>query len=577
MFAFRSLIPNGGINGTNSRYVGLDAVKYTLPCGPTIPSYTICSGGTATIAATGGLAATTYSWNTGGTGSSIVVTPTATTVYTLTPFNGTASCGTSSNKTATVTIGSSLSASISASSATACSGSAVTLTAMSPATSFSWNTGGTNSSLVVSPTTSTTYTVITGNGSCAGAATIQLNPSANPTLSASFTPSNICPSTTFVATGFGATNYNWVLSSTSSVGGTSVSLIAPSNTLGVTTQFSLVGQSSAGCLSQSVIVIVIPPKPSVNATTSRPIVCAQDTVTWQAYGATNYTWTPGGTGSTTNPRTYTAGNNNVNVSVVGSAQGCKSDLTLVFTQSVMPKPTVTLSTSNPTPCIGEAVTLTGTGTAQSFSWSGGASSTSNPLIYTTSNSGPVSFTAQGTGTNGCIGTSTISLNVQTTPKPTMTLSASNVTPCVGDAVTLSGSGTAQTFSWSGGASSTANSFTYAATNVGSVTFLAHGTGSTGCVNTATISLNVQTCAGITTIAGISEIGVFPNPFNNELKLTGIENGSAELFNTLGQSVARVNCKEGQSINTAYLPNGVYILKAYSTNGDTIKTIRLVKN
>jgi len=64
----------------------------------------------------------------------------------------------------------------------------------------------------------------------------------------------------------------------------------------------------------------------------------------------------------------------------------------------MPKPTVTLSTSSPTPCIGEVVTLSGAGTAQTFSWSGGAGSTANSFTYSSPNSGPVTFSAQGTGT-----------------------------------------------------------------------------------------------------------------------------------------------------------------------------------
>jgi len=66
----------------------------------------------------------------------------------------------------------------------------------------------------------------------------------------------------------------------------------------------------------------------------------------------------------------------------------------------MPKPTVTLSTSSPTPCIGEVVTLSVL-VPQTFSWSGGAGSTANSFTYSSPNSGPVTFSAQGTGTNGC--------------------------------------------------------------------------------------------------------------------------------------------------------------------------------
>jgi len=101
-FAFRYFVDDGGVNGTNSSYVGIDAVKYTLPCLPTIQSYTTCAGASTTLQAVG-LPATTYSWNTNATTSSIIVSPSGTTIYTLYPSNGATSCGTS--VTATVTVG----------------------------------------------------------------------------------------------------------------------------------------------------------------------------------------------------------------------------------------------------------------------------------------------------------------------------------------------------------------------------------------------------------------------------------------------------------------------------------------
>jgi hypothetical protein len=426
MFAFRSLIPNGGLNGVNSRYAGIDAVKYTLPCGPTAQSFTTCAGVSSTLTATGGLASTTYSWSNGSTGISTIVSPTATTVYSLIPSNGTVSCG--NVQTATITVASGLSSQIITSSSVACAGTALTLSSIGSGTTFLWSTGGTGSSIVVSPTTTTTYTLGTVSGSCAGTSSIVITPLPTPTLNAAFTPTAICPSSTFVASGSGAAFYTWILSSTSSVAGQTVSLIAPSNTLGVTTQFTLSGQSAAGCVGQKVISIVIPPKPVVTAYNSRPDICVKDTVTWTASGATNYTWTPGGLGSTTNPRTYTAGANptNINVTVVGEANGCRSSVTSVFTQSVI-----------------------------------------------------------------------------------------------------------------------------------------------ACATPTFVGLNNYNNE-------VTEASAFPNPFSNELKLKGT-GGRVELFNAIGELILSTSFYNGETINTSQYSKGVYFLKVYASDGDVVKTIKLLKN
>lgn len=333
MFAFRSAVPNGGSTGANSRYVGIDGVKYTLPCGPTVSSFTTCAGVSTTLTAIGGLASTTYSWSTGSNSISTVVSPSVTTVYTLSPSNGTVSCGVS--QTATVTVGTALSMSISATSNSVCSGTSVTLTAIGSATNYLWNTGATSPVIVVNPGAPTTYTVGGLSGVCGGTSNIVINTLPTPTVNAVFSPTAICPSATFVATGTGASTYNWVLSSTSSVAGTTVSLIAPANP--GSPQFTLVGTSAAGCIGSKVVVLTVNPIPVVTALTTKDVICVKDTVTWVADGATNYTWTPGGAGSTTNPRTYTAAANpsTYSVFVVGSALGCRSPLTFAFTMSVV--------------------------------------------------------------------------------------------------------------------------------------------------------------------------------------------------------------------------------------------------
>src|SRR5262249_35358804 len=83
---------------------------------------TTCPGTAATLMATG---ATSYSWETGATTASITITPTASTIYSVTGYNGVCE----QTKYVSVTLGSSLSINATASASLLCSGKPATLTA----------------------------------------------------------------------------------------------------------------------------------------------------------------------------------------------------------------------------------------------------------------------------------------------------------------------------------------------------------------------------------------------------------------------------------------------------------------
>ena len=132
---------------------------------------TICAGQTATLTANG---ASTYVWNTTATTSSIVISPTATTVYNVV---GTANTCTN---TATFTQAVIPTPTVNAISSTSliCVGQSASLTA-SGASTYTWNTNATTSAIVVSPTITTTYTVNgTAANGCSKVATVTQNVSA---------------------------------------------------------------------------------------------------------------------------------------------------------------------------------------------------------------------------------------------------------------------------------------------------------------------------------------------------------------------------------------------------------------
>ncbi|MBA2610426.1 MAG: T9SS type A sorting domain-containing protein [Bacteroidetes bacterium] len=119
---------------------------------PTISvnSASTCNGGSATLTASG---ANTYTWNTSSNSSSIIVTPSVSTNYTI---SGTSVQGCSNSATTNVNIVSV--PNITVNSATICVGNTTTLTA-SGVSSFTWSTGSNSANITPSPSVTTNYTV----------------------------------------------------------------------------------------------------------------------------------------------------------------------------------------------------------------------------------------------------------------------------------------------------------------------------------------------------------------------------------------------------------------------------------
>lgn len=149
----------------------------------------ICLGTTATLTAGG---ATTYTWMSGNSNLvNYTVSPSATTVYTLT---GATTAGCRATKTVTLTV---LTASpnitIAPANPTICAGQSVVLTASATGvSSYTWSTNETTAAITVTPATSTIYTV-TGKNTCSLTAnksvTVTVKPAPSITISTPTVPS----------------------------------------------------------------------------------------------------------------------------------------------------------------------------------------------------------------------------------------------------------------------------------------------------------------------------------------------------------------------------------------------------
>ncbi|MBK7818113.1 MAG: T9SS type A sorting domain-containing protein [Sphingobacteriaceae bacterium] len=159
--------------------IGTNMYTVTVNQGPTVnvssSNSVICIGGSATLSVNG---ANSYTWVPGSsTNTSIIISPTATTIYTVTGTATNNACST--KKTHTLLVGQLPVVNISSSNSIICAGGSATLSA-NGASSYTWTPGSsTNTSIVVSPSITTIYTVAsTGTTGCVGTKmyTLSVNP-----------------------------------------------------------------------------------------------------------------------------------------------------------------------------------------------------------------------------------------------------------------------------------------------------------------------------------------------------------------------------------------------------------------
>jgi hypothetical protein len=163
-----------GVTGTSSngcsKATTVTVTVNTLPSVVmTVSPSAICQGASSTLTASG---ASSYAWsNSLGTGSSKTVTPTITTTYTVTGTSSTTGC--SKAATGTVTVNPKPTVTVTANPSTISHGQASTLTA-GGASTYSWsNSLGTGNPKVVTPITTTNYTVTgTSAFSCTNSAKV---------------------------------------------------------------------------------------------------------------------------------------------------------------------------------------------------------------------------------------------------------------------------------------------------------------------------------------------------------------------------------------------------------------------
>lgn len=384
---------NYTVNGNSAQGCAAVAAtsSVTVIASPTITanSGTVCSGGSFSIAPGG---ANTYTIS--STTSTNVVNPLVNTNYTVTGtgLNGCVSPAIYAAVSSVTTVANpNVTA---ASSATAiCLGQQQTTLTAGGATTYSWNTGSGNGTIVVSPVSTTVYTVtgISAVG-CANTATVGVVVNALPVVLASASSNFVCVAGSSTLSASGAGTYSW------SNGGTGAAIVVTPN---ASTNYTVTGVDALGCSNIATVAVAV----NTNSLSGTPnsTVCSGSQFTLAANGAVTYTWngfnlfqnfviTP------TAAAVYTV--------VAHDANNCL--LSRTVSVGVYALPPVTASPDRTLVCLGESATVTAGG-ASSYSWNNGQTGVS--IVLSPTIDVLFAFTVIGTDNNNCQASATTTLLV----------------------------------------------------------------------------------------------------------------------------------------------------------------------
>lgn len=539
-----------GTAGCNNLYIGAfspwtmtitgQTIAYTNITNPiTVSSNTVCQGGSINVSTSGqdGVPAYTYNWSLNATGTPSVGTGANTSI--TFPNSGsfdlysivTDNCGNQSSASVPITVNPTPTVSATPDPENICDGetTGIAISGTPGGVAFNWTatptnvTGATNGSggsitqtLNSAGGGSVNYEITpTANGCTGNPITVTVNVNPNPTPTISGATSYCAGQTAAISTQPGFSSYAW------SNGGTSdntnvtdadnpvtVTVTDANGCSGTSAQYTVTeqanityaetieicqGQSAtihgnvettagsyqqtfttATCDSIATITLVVNPLPTITASASEALICDGENTDLSATGGNTYSWDNGlgaGASHTVNP------NNNTTYIVTGTdANGCSN--TDQITITVNPLPTVDAGT-DVTICDNQTATLTASGNATSYTWDNGVSDG----VPFSPPPGTTTYTVTGIDANGCENTDQVDVSVGSLP----TVDAgADFDACEGESITLSGSGTAVTYTWDNGISDGV-AFSAGSTTTYTVT----GTDNAGCQGTDQITVTVN--------------------------------------------------------------------------------------
>jgi trimeric autotransporter adhesin len=450
---------------------------------------TICAGDSVTITITAATLndAQYWQWTKDScngavidTGLTIKVNPTTTTTYFA---KGAGGCTTGNScQSITITVNPLPNVIASATSLSVCIGNADTLQA-SGANTYTWNgtATATSDSILNNISATAIYTVIgTDTNGCVNSSTVQISVNMLPNVFATALDSIVCANDSVTLYGAGANTYVWNNGVTNNK--------AFTQQIG-NTFYEVIGTDANGCSNSSTVEIIVNALPTITAAATSTIICAGNSDTLQASGATNYTWN--NIATITSDTILTNINATATYTVIGTdANGCSNSSTVEIIVNALP--TITASATSTIICTGNSDTLQASG-ATNYTWNNIATITSDTIL--TNINATATYTVIGTDANGCTNSSTVEIIVNALP--TITAAATSTIICAGNLDTLQASG-AINYTWNNITTATSDTIL---TNINATaTYTVIGTDANGCSNSSTVEIIVNALPTITAAA-----------------------------------------------------------------------------
>ncbi|MGQ0827489.1 MAG: gliding motility-associated C-terminal domain-containing protein [Bacteroidota bacterium] len=377
------------------------------------------SDGTATVSVSGGTAPYSYLWSNGYTTAAISGLTGGSYIVTVTDSKG---C--TKKSTAVVNSSAPPVAGISASVNIKCFGGndgtiSVSASGGTSPYTYSWNTSPVqNTATAVNLSAGTYQVTLTDINGCSSSLNVTITQPIPVTVTS--TDATICTGssatlTAFGSGGTGSINFTW--SPGSLTGNTFTANPA------ATTTYTITAMDANNCIGTTTAQLTINPAPVINIPNAT--ICKNSSVVLTASGSGIYTWSPSTglnsligesvTASPTSATTYTVTGTN--------SFGCTGSTTVIVTVH----PEIILLTTPAGICPGDTATLTVSG-AINYIWS--PVSGLNFAIGSTVKASPLTttvYTITGTGNDGCIVNSTVTVTVFPEPTADFTVSSNSVT------------------------------------------------------------------------------------------------------------------------------------------------------
>lgn len=320
---------------------------------------------------------------------------------------------------------------------TICRLDSIVVNAGNPGSTFLWNTGSTNQSILID--SAGTYIVNVKNSEgCISSDSITMQEYAAIQLQVS-DDTTLCTGASLMlqAGGNNVQTYSWLPDNTLSDVAISNPVASPTDT----TKYYISATDIYGCKEADSVLISVAPLPTVT-TMADTSLCAGSSVmlTNIATPGVKYLWGPsaGLSSNTDVTPTATPTANTKYFIIVTTAAGCTA--TDSITINVNPIPTMTANAADALICIGNGTIISAASpNVLSYSWSPSADIT-NPISSATTASpkNTTNYIVEGTDSNGCKVRDSVLVSVKQLPVFAVNPSTAGV--CKGDAVTLTASG-----------------------------------------------------------------------------------------------------------------------------------------